>query len=162
MCIIFIDSNTTSNNLKLEPLIEVEFDVNGIDFMPDGRLVSVYKNKKCIVMNDKLTKIGNKYLLRAIPLDVVCMSDNEIAVVLDNYTVCILSVEKTGVIRAERTFKTNFQYQSLRKLDASTLVGFTRDTLEHARKMDGREEDFKTLKKRYFTSMCLEYECKCV
>ncbi|KAH3804197.1 hypothetical protein DPMN_132479 [Dreissena polymorpha] len=78
-----------------------------MDYMPDGRLLTVYANKQCIVMNEQLKKVGKKYLLRAIPLDVVCMSDNEIAVALDNQTVCILALEKAGVIRAKRTFKTN-------------------------------------------------------
>ncbi|KAH3804190.1 hypothetical protein DPMN_132472 [Dreissena polymorpha] len=131
--------------------------------MPDGRLVTVYANKQCIVMNDKLVKIGKTYLLRTIPLGVVCMSDNEIAVTLDNKTVCVLVVDRDCVIREKRTFSTVVQYGSLRKLDAGTLVGFTRDIPEHARKftMDGREEDFTTLTKRDYTSMC-KYECMCL
>ncbi|XP_052218675.1 uncharacterized protein LOC127836235 isoform X2 [Dreissena polymorpha] len=158
------DSNTASSNLKLEPIIDVQFAVSGIDFMSDGRLVTVYKNKQCILMNDKLVKIGKTYLLRAIPVGVVCMSDNEIAVALTNKTICVLVVEKDCVIREKRTFITNVQYLALRKLDDSTLVGFTRDIPEHARKitMDGREEDFKTLKKINYSRLCPGYYCQCV
>ncbi|KAH3804194.1 hypothetical protein DPMN_132476 [Dreissena polymorpha] len=92
------------------------------------------------------------------------MSDNEIAVTLDNETVCILVVEKDCAIREKGTFNTHVQYHSLRKLDDRTLVGFTRDIPEHSRRitMDGREEDFKALKKRDYTSMCPEYHCMCV
>ncbi|KAH3804162.1 hypothetical protein DPMN_132444 [Dreissena polymorpha] len=159
------DSKTTSNTLKLEPLIAIQLlEVAGMDFMPDGRLVTVYKNKQCIIMNDKLIKIGKRYLLRNIPLGVVCMSDSQIAVTLDNQTVCVFDVEKDCVMRETRMFRTSVTYNSLRKLDNSTLVGFTRDTSNHARKITiyGMEEDFESLKKRDYTSMCTPNDCKCV
>ncbi|KAH3804191.1 hypothetical protein DPMN_132473 [Dreissena polymorpha] len=132
-----------------------------MDFLPDGRLVVVYDNKTCVILNDKLNKIGKKFVLKALPLDVCCMSDSDIVVPLNNMTICVLSVRHDGVIQEKCSFKTELQYNAVRKFDSTVMVGFAE---ECARKItvEGVEQEFKVFMKSGYSGSsyeCCKYAC---
>ncbi|KAH3813652.1 hypothetical protein DPMN_142117 [Dreissena polymorpha] len=86
---------------------EVPF-LSGLDFLQDGRLVAVdYKNCKCIVMDDRLIKLGKPYKFNTIPLDIVCLSQCEVAVTTYDKTVCLLSVSPDNVINLTKKISTS-------------------------------------------------------
>ena len=85
---------TQSEDDEKEPLY------SGIDFLPDGRLVAVdNQNKKCLVYNEKLEKVGSyMYQLCYWPQSVVVTSEEEVAVKSGgDYKLDILRVNKSVV-----------------------------------------------------------------
>ena len=102
--------------MKLTPVISVDLKqseddkkephYSGIDFLPDGRLVAVdYYNKKCLVYNDKLEKVGS-YKLPNNPLSVAALSEEEVAITSGHgFQLDILRVNKSNQITLERSYK---------------------------------------------------------
>ncbi|XP_060570803.1 uncharacterized protein LOC132729077 [Ruditapes philippinarum] len=127
--------NSVNMMMKLTPVsaiilkkTENDTDVplyTGIDFLPDGRLVAVDNtNKKCLVYNDKLEKEGS-YQLSYIPLSVVVVSEEEIAITQGvGYNIEFLHVSKCNEITPRRTYKVNTMYYCIcLKDDRHFVVG---------------------------------------
>ncbi|KAH3726747.1 hypothetical protein DPMN_052616 [Dreissena polymorpha] len=63
---------------------EKEPGLSGLDFLPDGRLVAVDKmNDKCIILNERLQRLGTQHRFKYHPLGVVCVSHNVLYVTCD-------------------------------------------------------------------------------
>jgi WD40 repeat protein len=117
----------------------------GIDFLPDGRLVVVdNKNKKCLVYNTKLEKLGS-FQLSSIPQSVVAVSDEKVMVTGGrSYKLDILRVDKSNEIMLDRSFTMTTRYDSVCIKDDEHFVGVT---IEHPRPVriiatTGEEKDF--------------------
>jgi DNA-binding beta-propeller fold protein YncE len=101
---------------------------SGIDFLPDGRLVAVDNfNKKCLVYNEKLEKVGS-YQLSYRPQSVVAESEDEVAITSGAaLKLDILRVNKSNDITLDRTIKVTTQYESICQKDDTYFVGGTID-----------------------------------
>ncbi|XP_060564782.1 uncharacterized protein LOC132723992 [Ruditapes philippinarum] len=117
----------------------------GIDFLPDGRLVAVdNKNKKCLVYNEKLEKVGS-YQLCYQPLSVVAVSEDEVAITSPAaLKLDILHVNKSNDITLDRTIKVTTVYGSICLKDDKHFVA---GTIEHSTPVriissTGGEKDF--------------------
>ncbi|KAH3870580.1 hypothetical protein DPMN_033768 [Dreissena polymorpha] len=73
---------------------EKESVLSGMDFLPDGRLVAVDNhNKKCIILNERLQRLGTPYKFTYSPRSVVCVSKYTLCVTCgDGKVVCLLSL----------------------------------------------------------------------
>ncbi|XP_060584041.1 uncharacterized protein LOC132740202 [Ruditapes philippinarum] len=115
----------------------------GIDFLPDGRLVAVDNiNKKCLVYNDKLEKVGS-YQLSNNPLSVVVVSEEEIGITSGN-DIYFLHVSKCNEISSSRACKVNTKYDSICLKDDRHFVVGTYDEPRPVRvvSLTGEEYDF--------------------
>ncbi|XP_053404875.1 uncharacterized protein LOC128558731 [Mercenaria mercenaria] len=154
-------TNITSIDLKqTEDDVKVPF-YSGLDFLPDGRLVAVdNNNKKCLIYNEKLEKIGS-YQLSYAPRSVVAVSEEEVAITSGaNYKIDFLRVSKFNEITLNRTCKVKSQYDSIcQKDERSFIVGTMHDT-RHVRivSLSGEEKDvsinFPNMKYPSDTSAC--------
>ncbi|XP_060565598.1 uncharacterized protein LOC132724684 [Ruditapes philippinarum] len=133
-----IDLKQEKDDVK-EPLY------TGIDFLPDARLVAVdNKNKKCLVYNEKLEKVGS-YQLSYSPQSVVVVSEEEVAIICANpLKLDILRVTKTSDITLDRTIKVTTQYTSICQKDDKHFVGGTINHSTPVRVISstGEENDF--------------------
>ncbi|XP_060597306.1 uncharacterized protein LOC132751186 [Ruditapes philippinarum] len=115
----------------------------GIDCLPDGRLVAVdNKNKKCLVYNEKLEKVGS-YQLSHHPLSVVVVSEEKVAIT-HGHNIEFLHVSKCNEISSSRTCKVKTKYDSIcLKGDRHFVVG-TYDEPRSVRivSLAGEELDF--------------------
>ena len=116
-----------------------------IEFLSDGRLVTVdNKNKKCLIYNEKLEKVGT-YQFSYHPQSVVVVSDEEVAVTSGgNYTIDFLRIRKSNEITLTRTVKVTSQYDSICIKDGGHFVAGTIDDTRPARivSLSGDETDF--------------------
>ncbi|XP_060598010.1 uncharacterized protein LOC132751789 [Ruditapes philippinarum] len=149
------DVNSVNMTMKLTPvsaigLKKTEDDIgeplySGIDFLPDGRLVAVdNKNKKCLVYNEKLEKVGS-YQLSYKPLSVVVVSEEEVAITNGIvYNIEFLHVSKCNEITSRRTFKVKTKYDSISLKDDRHFVLRSYDDPRPVRivSMTGEEHDF--------------------
>ncbi|KAH3810147.1 hypothetical protein DPMN_138533 [Dreissena polymorpha] len=72
--LVSVDLHTTGDDDE-EPYL------TGLDFLPDGRLVSVDNyNWKCILLNERLQRLGTPYKFNTKPCDVVCASHDALTV----------------------------------------------------------------------------------
>ncbi|XP_045201733.2 E3 ubiquitin-protein ligase TRIM9-like [Mercenaria mercenaria] len=118
-----IDLKQTNEDIG-EPLY------TGLDFLPDGRLVAVdNRNKKCLIYNEKLEKVGS-YSLSYIPQSVVAVSEEEVAITCGGYyKIDFLRVSKSNNITLIRTCKVKTQYASIcLKDEGHFVVGIIDDT----------------------------------
>ncbi|XP_060564350.1 uncharacterized protein LOC132723610 [Ruditapes philippinarum] len=133
-----IDLKQKEDDVK-EPLY------SGIDFLPDGRLVAVdNKNKKLLVYNEKLEKVGS-YQLSYMPQSVVAVCDEEVAVTSANkFKLDIFNVNKSNDIKLDRTIKVKTEYGSICQKDDKHFVGGTIDHSTPFRIISstGEEKDF--------------------
>jgi DNA-binding beta-propeller fold protein YncE len=117
----------------------------GIDFLPDGRLVAVDNvNKKCLVYNERLEKVGS-YQLSYHPKSVVTVSEDEVAITSGNvFKLDILHVNKSNEITLDRKIKVTTQYDSICQKDDKYFVGGTIDHSTPVRMISstGKEKDF--------------------
>jgi DNA-binding beta-propeller fold protein YncE len=117
----------------------------GIDFLPDGRLVAVDNhNKKCLVYNEKLEKVGS-YQLSYRPKSVVVVSEDEVAITSSGqFKFDILHVTKSNDITLDRTIKVTTKYHSICQKDDKYFVGGTFDHSSPVRMISstGEEKDF--------------------
>ncbi|XP_060584049.1 uncharacterized protein LOC132740208 [Ruditapes philippinarum] len=117
----------------------------GIDFLPDGRLVAVDNtNKRCLVYNEKLEKVGS-HQLSYIPLSVVVVSEEEVAITRGNeYSIEFLHVSKCNEITSSKTCRVKSKYYSICMKDDKQFVVGTFGEPKPVRivSMTGEEHDF--------------------
>ncbi|XP_052216131.1 uncharacterized protein LOC127834375 [Dreissena polymorpha] len=98
-----------SVDLPETPDDEEEPLLSGLDFLPDGRLVAVdNKNKKMIILNERLQRVGTPYKFKTNPRDVLYLPHNELAVTRGGNNVSFLSVISDNVTRLKREINTPF------------------------------------------------------
>ncbi|XP_053403321.1 uncharacterized protein LOC128558378 [Mercenaria mercenaria] len=133
-----IDLKQTGDDAE-EPLY------SGLDFLPDGRLVTVdNKNKKCLIYNEKLEKVGS-YQLSYLPQSVVAVSEEEVAITCGNgYKIDFLRVSKSNKLILIRTCKVKTKYESICMKDERYFVVGTQDDTRPVRivSLSGEEKDF--------------------
>ncbi|XP_053392211.1 zinc-binding protein A33-like [Mercenaria mercenaria] len=115
---------------------------SGLDFLPDGRLIAVdNQNKKCLIYNEKLEKVGS-YQLSYIPLSVVVISEEEVAITSGR--IDFLRVSKSNEITLIRTCKVTTVYESICMKDEGNFVVGTYDDTRPVRivSLSGEEKDF--------------------
>ncbi|XP_045202616.2 uncharacterized protein LOC123556085 [Mercenaria mercenaria] len=117
----------------------------GLDFLPDGRLVTVdNQNKKCLIYNEKPQKIGS-FQLSYQPQSIVAISKEEVAITSgDCYTIDFLRVSKSNEITLIRTCKVKTRYESICLKDERNFVIGTVDETTPVRivSMSGEEKYF--------------------
>ncbi|KAH3870447.1 hypothetical protein DPMN_033634 [Dreissena polymorpha] len=120
--------------------------LTGLDFLPDGRLVAVdNRNKKCIILNERLQRPGTPYKLKYAPLCVVCVSHDAMCVTFGSgKVVCLLSVSTDNAIRLTREIRTSSKFHSICCMSPSQMVVSTYNDPRPARMLsvDGVESDF--------------------
>ncbi|KAH3870647.1 hypothetical protein DPMN_033835, partial [Dreissena polymorpha] len=138
--VVSVDLPKTGDDKK-EPLL------TGLDFLPDGRLVAVDNmNDKCIIMNERLQRLGTPYKFKRIPLCVVCVSHDTLCVTGGGggNVVCLLSVSTDNTITLTRQIKTSSKFDSICCMSPSNMVVSTYHDPRPARMLsvDGVESDF--------------------
>ncbi|XP_052217329.1 uncharacterized protein LOC127835101 isoform X3 [Dreissena polymorpha] len=129
---------TKSEDNKGEPLI------SGLDFLPDGRLVALdNNNKKCMILNEGLRRLGTPYRFRPSPHAVAVVSNSEI-VVSGSECLLFLSVSSDNVISLTRQIKTS-TFLSICCKTPTQMVVSTIDDICNVRmiSVDGVETDFQ-------------------
>ncbi|XP_060598012.1 uncharacterized protein LOC132751792 [Ruditapes philippinarum] len=118
---------------------------SGIDFLPDGRLVTVdHRNKKCLVYNEKLEKVES-YQLFYTPFSVVVVSEEEVAITRGGgYNIEFLHFSKCNKVTSRRTCKVKTKYDSISLKDDKQFVVGTYDETRPVRilSLTGKEHDF--------------------
>ncbi|KAH3803795.1 hypothetical protein DPMN_132063 [Dreissena polymorpha] len=134
-----MDLHKTGDDVK-EPFL------TGLDFLPDGRLVAVdNNNKKCIILNERLQRLGTPYKLKYHPNCVVCMCHHTLCVTFGGgKEVRLLSVSTDNTITLTREIKTSSRFHSICCMSPSHMVVSTFDDPRPARmiSVDGEESDF--------------------
>ncbi|XP_052783105.1 uncharacterized protein LOC128219337 [Mya arenaria] len=126
--------------------------VTGLDFLPDGRIVSVDNyNWKCFILSDTLKRFDTFYKFKSNPKDVTSYSDNNCAVTVGvgNFrTICLLTVGSDNTITLMKTLTTSTKCFSICPLNDCTFVVSTYDDPRPARMIDvdGKESDFDNVK----------------
>ncbi|KAH3805291.1 hypothetical protein DPMN_133589 [Dreissena polymorpha] len=157
--------------LSLELLVSVDLhktgdddgepSMTGLDFLPDGRLVAVdNKNKKCIILDERLQRLGTPYKFKAHPHSVVCVSHDALCVTFGG-SVCLFSLSTDNTIRLAREMITTSKFDSICCISPSQMAASTYDDPRPARvlSVDGVESDFHQLE---FWNKTYEYlESKC-
>ncbi|XP_045202186.2 uncharacterized protein LOC123555659 [Mercenaria mercenaria] len=132
---------------------------SGLDFLPDGRLVAVdNNNKKCLIYDEKLQRVGS-YQLSYSPQSVVVVSEDEVAITSGKrYKVDFLRVSKFNEITLIRTCKVKTQYASICLKDERHYVVGTIDEARPVRivSRSGEEKDFSISfpNKKYSNDTC--------
>ncbi|XP_060556732.1 uncharacterized protein LOC132717315 [Ruditapes philippinarum] len=138
-------SPVNSIDIKQKDDDEEEPLYTGIDFLPDGRLVAVdNKNKKFLVYDEKLEKVGS-YQLSYYPYSVVAVSEDEVAITSSGaLKLNILHVNKSNGITLDRTVKVTTEYDAICQKDDTYFVGGTSDHSTPIRMISskGEEKDF--------------------
>ncbi|KAH3803702.1 hypothetical protein DPMN_131969, partial [Dreissena polymorpha] len=119
--------------------------LSGLDFLPDGRLVAVDNyNRKCIILNDRLQRLGTPYKFKNIPRSVVCVSHDTLCVTCAGKVVCLLSVSTDNTITLTREIKTSSKFDTICCMSPSNMVVSTFDDPRPLRmiSVDGVETDF--------------------
>ncbi|XP_045202646.2 E3 ubiquitin-protein ligase TRIM71-like [Mercenaria mercenaria] len=118
---------------------------SGLDFLPDGRLVTVDNfNKKCLIYNEKLRKVGS-FQLSYMPQSVVAVSEEEVAITSGNQCkIDFLRVSKSNDITLIRTSKVTSKYGSICMKDERHFVVGTMSDTRPVRivSLSGEEKDF--------------------
>ncbi|XP_052265916.1 uncharacterized protein LOC127868311 isoform X1 [Dreissena polymorpha] len=121
--------------------------LSGLDFLPDGRLVAVdNKNMKCIILNERLQRLGTPYKFKDYPHCVVCVSHDTLCVTggYCDKLVCLLSVSADNTITLTREIKTSSKFDSICCMSPSNMVVSTYDDPRPLRMISvgGVESDF--------------------
>ncbi|KAH3870487.1 hypothetical protein DPMN_033675 [Dreissena polymorpha] len=139
--LVSVDLPQTGDDKK-EPLL------TGLDFLPDGRLVAVdNKNMKCIILNERLQRLGTPYKFKNNPGSVVCVSHDTLCVTGGGggiKVVYLLSVSTDNTITLTREINTTSKFDSICCMSPSHMVVSTLDDPRPARmvSVDGVESDF--------------------
>ncbi|XP_052215385.1 uncharacterized protein LOC127833918 [Dreissena polymorpha] len=115
--------------------------ITGLDFLSDGRLVAVDNvNRKCIILNQQLHKLGKPYKFKHHPHGVVCVSYNKLCVTFGK-VVRLQSVSSDNTIRLTREISTSSRFYSM---SSSQMVVSSYDDPRAVRMLsvDGVESDF--------------------
>ncbi|XP_052783091.1 uncharacterized protein LOC128219322 [Mya arenaria] len=139
-----LEVTTTMRIADEEPFI------TGLDFLPDGMIVAVNNNRKCFVMSDTLQKLDVNYTFKALPRDVTCYSDNNIAITIssgDVRAICLLKVCNGNTITLMKTLTISTYCFSICPLNDRTFVVSTWNDPRPARMidMDGKVSDFNNV-----------------
>jgi hypothetical protein len=132
---------------------------SGLDFLPDGRLVVVdNKNKKCLVYNKELEKVGSVSLPVNLN-DVTVMTGENVAVSRD-HKIFFIKVSKTGNVTLTRSLKVTMNCFSICMMkDDNFLVGCYDDPQPvRVVSVDGEE---KTLAINFPSKQYKIDECAC-
>ncbi|KAH3801502.1 uncharacterized protein LOC127839927 [Dreissena polymorpha] len=119
--------------------------LTGLDFLPDGRLVAVDNyNLRCIILNERLQRLGTPYKFKTYPYGVVCVSRDTLCVTVDGKVVCLLSVSTDNTITLTREIKTSSWFFSICCMSPSNMVVSTYNDPRPVRmiSVDGVETDF--------------------
>ncbi|XP_052215153.1 uncharacterized protein LOC127833768 [Dreissena polymorpha] len=136
--LVSVDLHKTGDDER-EPLL------SGLDFLPDGRLVAVdNKNKKCIILNERLQRLGTPYKFKSTPRGVVCVSHDTLCVTGGGKVVCLLYVSTDNTITLTRKINTTSLFFSICCMSPSNMVMSTYDDPRPVRmiSVDGVESDF--------------------
>ncbi|KAH3797540.1 uncharacterized protein LOC127838835 [Dreissena polymorpha] len=140
--LVSVDLQKTGDD-KEKPLL------SGLDFLPDGRLVAVdnrNKNKKCIILNERLERLGTPYKFKDYPYSVVCVSHDTLCVTGGGAgkVVCLLSVSTDNTITLTREINTTSLFDSICCMSPSNMVVSTYNDPRPVRmiSVDGVESDF--------------------
>ncbi|XP_052217330.1 uncharacterized protein LOC127835101 isoform X4 [Dreissena polymorpha] len=128
-----------SEDNEREPLL------SGLDFLSDGRLVALDNlNKKCMILNEGLRRLGPPYTLKSYPKDVAVLSNSEIVVTCFE-CLLFLSVSSDNVISLTRQIKTSSSFSSICCKTPTQMVVSTSDDIRNVRmiSVDGVETDFQ-------------------
>ncbi|XP_052265918.1 uncharacterized protein LOC127868311 isoform X3 [Dreissena polymorpha] len=120
--------------------------LTGLDFLSDGRLVAVdNRNKKCIILNERLERLGTPYKFKNSPQCVVCVSHDTLCVTFGGYkVVCLLSVSTDNTITLTKQINTTSKFDCICCMSPSNMVVSTYDDPRPMRmiSVDGVESDF--------------------
>ncbi|KAH3803762.1 uncharacterized protein LOC127834144 [Dreissena polymorpha] len=136
--LVSVDLPKTGDD-KRKPLL------TGLDFLPDGRLVAVdNRNKTCIILNERLQRLGTPYKFDYYPWSVVCVSHDTLCVTGGVKQVCLLSVSTDNTITLAKQINTTSNINSICCMSPSHMVVSTFDDPRPARmiSVDGVELDF--------------------
>ncbi|KAH3803666.1 hypothetical protein DPMN_131932 [Dreissena polymorpha] len=137
--LVSVDLPQTGDD-KEKPLL------NGLDFLPDGRLVAVdNRNKKCIILNERLQRLGTPYKFKTYPCSVVCVPHDTLCVTSGVYKeVYLLSVSTDNTITLTKEITTSSMFDSICCMSPSHMVVSTYDDPRPLRmiSVDGVESDF--------------------
>ncbi|KAH3803834.1 hypothetical protein DPMN_132102 [Dreissena polymorpha] len=137
--LVSVDLPQTGDDEK-KPLL------SGLDFLPDGRLVAVDNlNKKCIILDDRLQRLGTPYKFKGSPCSIVCVSHDTLCVTGGGSKgVCLLSVSTDNTITLTREINTISTFYSICCMSPSHMVVSTYDDPRPVRmiSVDGVETDF--------------------
>ncbi|KAH3804928.1 hypothetical protein DPMN_133221 [Dreissena polymorpha] len=148
-------ASATSPQLKMELLLSTDLQktgdedqdpfLTGLDFLPDGKLVAINnRNMKCIIMDNRLQRLGTPYKFKSNPDDVACISQNKVAVTMSNKTICFLTVSPKYFISLTRHINSSSYVDSICMMNKSTMLGSCYHDVRPARmiSIDGTESDF--------------------
>ncbi|KAH3810240.1 uncharacterized protein LOC127836519 [Dreissena polymorpha] len=138
-----------SVDLSKTGVYQVKPFLRGLNFLPDGRLVAIDNNNhQCIILNDRLQRLGAPYKFKIRPLGVVCVSHDVLCVTFgSSKVVCLLSVSTTNVIKLTREIKISSKVDSICCMSPNNMVVSTLYDPCHARMLsvDGVESNFDNL-----------------
>ncbi|XP_052784182.1 uncharacterized protein LOC128219994 [Mya arenaria] len=123
--------------------------VSGLDFLPDGRMVAIDTfNCKSFILSDTLKRLDSFYKFKTSPRDVTSYSDINIAVTLNDRTICLLEVGSANTITLMKTLTTSTYCVSICSLNDRTFVVSTYNDPRSARMIDvdGKESNFDNMK----------------
>ncbi|XP_052224278.1 uncharacterized protein LOC127839926 [Dreissena polymorpha] len=136
--LVSVDLPQTGDD-KEKPLL------SGLDFLTDGRLVAVDSwNMKCIILNERLQRLGTPYKFKNHPYSVVCVSHDTLCVTIAGQLVYLLSVSTDNTITLTRKITTSSEFDSICCMSPSNMVVSTFDDPRPVRmiSVDGVETDF--------------------
>ncbi|XP_053391452.1 uncharacterized protein LOC128554228 [Mercenaria mercenaria] len=145
LCLISSTETKSTKDDEKEPFY------SGIDYLLDGRLVAVdNNNRKCVVFNEKLQKVGS-HQLSYFPQSLVAVSEEQVAITSGGcYKIDILRVSKSSEITLIRRCKVTAKYDSIcLKDDGHFVVGTSDDSrIFRFLSLSGREKDYSYLNKK--------------
>ncbi|KAH3803816.1 hypothetical protein DPMN_132084 [Dreissena polymorpha] len=123
---------------------------------------------KCIILNERLQRLGTPYKFKYHPHCVVCLSHDALCVTVGgDKVVCFLSVSTDNTIRLTREIRTSFMFFSICCMSPSHMVVSTVNDSHLAAiiSVHGVESDFEHVtfpvkKYKQNESMCTYVQCK--
>ncbi|KAH3805480.1 hypothetical protein DPMN_133783 [Dreissena polymorpha] len=103
---------------------------------------------KCMILNERLQRLGTPYTFKSSPKDVVVFSRSELALTMGKQKIiCIMSVDSDNVISLTREISTSCEYFSICCITPTNMVVSTSNNPCHVRmiSVDGVETDFDHL-----------------
>ncbi|KAH3803575.1 uncharacterized protein LOC127834467 [Dreissena polymorpha] len=138
--LVSVDLPKTGDYEK-EPLL------SGLDFLHDGRLVAVdNQDWRCIILNERLQRLGTPYKFNNWPYSVVCMPHDTLCVTVGgSKVVYLLSVSTDNTITLTREITTSSQLYSICCMSQCNMVVSAIDDPRPARMLsvDGVESYFE-------------------
>ncbi|XP_052763958.1 uncharacterized protein LOC128205934 [Mya arenaria] len=123
--------------------------MTGMDFLPDGRIIAVDNcNWKCFILSDSLKRFDAFYKFKNYPRDVTSYSDDNIAVTVNDRTICLLTVGIDNTITPMKTLNMATYCDSICPLNNHTFVVSTCDDPLPAKmiNVNGQRSDFENVR----------------